>query len=1148
LVHIKRITIQGFKSFGPKRNTIKLEKGFVVITGPNGGGKSNVLDAIKFCLGELSNNALRVSKLSDLIHESGGRKLSTATVTLVLDNTDKSLPIDSEDVSISRTIVSSGESTYRINGRAVSRNDLLSLLAAANIRPSGFNIITQGAVLSIAEKSPEDLRKMIEEVAGTAEYDKKRAEAMRELEIAEKNVAVAKAGVTELRSRVKQLELERSQLVRSILIQRYLEQLSREQLEAELSATEQSIVEAHKELGMVEEKIGRLRAVLDQLSLERTKLVRDVERVEQDIAAAQSEMTDLQTKATRFSREMESLKGAIIREGFLYSNNRRRILLLQLRKFQLEQSLIQLKEGYSMLEREYSDSQDQLRVVEERLQRLLNIRDTILTKLNETRAGREERVKRRLELLKSLSETEASISALENRLQDLENRRSQLMKRLSKQEEIIAQGQHSLKELRDKYQRLVYVQAKIEEERGALRDKLSLTERLRSECDSLINEASRLKGEIEGEISRLGWAPKESRDKQPWRDQGVRMLGDLLEDLSKVPNALLPILSRHRDTLVVEKESFAAALALRAAEIGKDLSVVAIGGEGLDKKHAPACLACTIAGEGEELRRALHAIFPDHYITDRVFEPGKPAFSTDGIYSSGRGYYRALKEAVNLNRLSTAMVEVDRIISAAELIRSHLEGSIAVLKERAKEAEEKLVSAKSEAGQLEAEINSLERKIEETRREAEEIRGEMDATINDSNTISAEKEKLAEKLGKIRSELEGLSQVKGDEEEILLERRLAELNEEARALEREIGSRSASTRTTKQQMEQAWLRIQTVEQELSKIETEIETLEVACRESKLRLRRLADDYKNVTSRLNDLRRRLEELSSAVQRSQALRVELRSRLAELEDALNNKRSDASVLDSERNRIQIRIVELRMRETGIKEKLEAFRSPQTRDLELLPAEFKKRLRSELEGELSSIGMVNQLSLEQYPQLAAEYISRSKNLQILDQERRKILEIIKMIDDKKLEAFMRTVELVSSGFSRFFSALTGGSAWLELSDPARPLESGVELITAFPGKAARSSKSVSGGEKSIAAVSLLLAFQGLTPAEFLILDEIDAHMDANYSKKLAELLKEFSNRSQVIAVSLKDIVAEKADQLIGVYNQGGESRVVYTKLEEN
>ncbi|MEM4238588.1 MAG: AAA family ATPase, partial [Nitrososphaerota archaeon] len=182
MVYIKRITIQGFKSFGPKRVIIKPEKGFVVITGPNGGGKSNVLDAIKFCLGELSNNALRVGKLSDLIHESNGRRLSQATVSLQLDNSERALPVENDEVTISRTILSNGESIYRVNGKTVTRNELLASLASANIRPGGFNIITQGSVLSIAEKSPEELRKIIDEVAGTSEYDRRRSEAVRELE------------------------------------------------------------------------------------------------------------------------------------------------------------------------------------------------------------------------------------------------------------------------------------------------------------------------------------------------------------------------------------------------------------------------------------------------------------------------------------------------------------------------------------------------------------------------------------------------------------------------------------------------------------------------------------------------------------------------------------------------------------------------------------------------------------------------------------------------------------------------------------------------------------------------------------------------------------------------------------------------------
>ncbi|MEM4152242.1 MAG: AAA family ATPase, partial [Nitrososphaerota archaeon] len=230
MVYIKRVSIQGFKSFGSRRVVIKPERGFVVITGPNGGGKSNVLDAIKFSLGELSVNALRVGKLSDLIHENNGKRLGQATVTLALDNSDKSLPLDTDEVMVSRTIYSNGESTYRVNGKTVSRNELLSILASANIRPSGFNIITQGAVLSIAEKSPEELRRIIDEVAGVSEFDRRRAEALKELEVAEKNVAIARAGLEELKSRVKQLELERSRLTRNQLISRYLSQLRRRKL------------------------------------------------------------------------------------------------------------------------------------------------------------------------------------------------------------------------------------------------------------------------------------------------------------------------------------------------------------------------------------------------------------------------------------------------------------------------------------------------------------------------------------------------------------------------------------------------------------------------------------------------------------------------------------------------------------------------------------------------------------------------------------------------------------------------------------------------------------------------------------------------------------------------------------------------------
>jgi len=170
MVFIKRLTIQGFKSFGPRKISIALEKGLMVITGPNGGGKSNVMDAIRFALGA-----------------------NCARVSITLDNSERVLPINSPEVTVARRIDRNGESTYFLNGRQVSRNELLTVLSMANIKPSGFNIVPQGSVIEISEMGGSELRKMIEDISGISDYERRKEEAEEQLAIAEKNLAVAKA-------------------------------------------------------------------------------------------------------------------------------------------------------------------------------------------------------------------------------------------------------------------------------------------------------------------------------------------------------------------------------------------------------------------------------------------------------------------------------------------------------------------------------------------------------------------------------------------------------------------------------------------------------------------------------------------------------------------------------------------------------------------------------------------------------------------------------------------------------------------------------------------------------------------------------------------------------------------------------------------
>ncbi|OYT66982.1 MAG: hypothetical protein B6U65_04330, partial [Candidatus Wolframiiraptor sp. EX4484-121] len=348
-------------------------------------------------------------------------------------------------------------------------------------------------------------------------------------------------------------------------------------------------------------------------------------------------------------------------------------------------------------------------------------------------------------------------------------------------------------------------------------------------------------------------------------------------------------------------------------------------------------------------------------------------------------------------------------------------------------------------------------------------------------------------------------------------------------------------------------KIREDEKELQRLRREAEELTERMRSAE---REYADSLRDVkeSSRLAEaLSREIAEAVYGIMMLGELRAEgekkLREHLGrvnEIADELNLIGEEERKLADVKSSLQVRRAQLEIQLSNLKEKLSGiggllFSLPEADEAKL------ERLKQGLEEELKELEMINQLAPAQYEELVWNYKLRSSRIAELEAERQEILRFIEWIEGEKKRIFMETFNRVAENFEEYFSKLTGGRGWLRIENPDNPFEGGVEMILAFPGKQPRSARSASGGEKSVAAVAFLLALQGLTPAEFYVFDEVDAHMDLQYSRGLAELFKEMARRTQIIVISLKDVVVEKADQVVGVYNVGGASKLVKARLEE-
>ena len=1181
-MYLKNIEVQGFKSFAQKIN-FEFHNGITGIVGPNGSGKSNVGDAVRWVLGEQSAKQLRGGNMQDVIFSGTETRkpLSFASVAITLDNSDHKLPVDFQEVTVTRRLYRSGESEYLINGSACRLKDIHEMFYDTGIGKEGYSIIGQGQIDKILSGKPEERRELFDEAAGIVKFKRRKNTTIKKLEEEQQNLVRVTDILSELTRQLTPLEKQAETAKIYLGKREALKELDVNLFLAENEHTENLLKELEEKTKTAEHQLQETSGAYEKTKEEYERLEKELESLEQKMEALREETQGKALQKQQMEGQINVLNEQLLAGEQNQEHYESRLSAIAEELSKKEEAKKEQQEEGELLKEKTSEMKKQMKKKEEALSNIQeNIRECsaavedgkneIIEILN-TRATTKGKAQRFDTMMEQIGIRKAELSQKILKLKSEEEEQSGAMKRASAKYEAITALIEEMNEECKRLEEEVYsIQGQLKNQNAQMEAGQAAYHREASRLDSLKNMAERYDG-YGNSIRRV----MEQKERVP----GIEgVVADLIQVNKDYEIAIETALGGSIQNIVTDNEQTAKQMIefLKKNRFGRatflPLNSVNARGEFPQKEALKEEGVIGLASELVHtssryqgvirylLGRVLVVDHIDHAIAiGRKYRHTLRMVTTEGESLSPGGSMTggAFRNNSNLLGRKREIEELEKKVSSLKTELEEIQHSIDenrsrrnVIRDTIADFKEKLRLQYIEQNTAKMSMNQLEEKNEQIQRGYLQVqRDQMD--------MQRQVREVQEDHSRIKKELEE-SQKDEKELETFIETRQQELDEwkseESKALKElenirlEVSSMGQKTQFTMENLSRLSSEIASYKEERGKLQ---ENLKLGKEEMEKKRQDIVK-FKNTIAHFEEEEKASKDSLQAFTEEKEERNKSHKAFFEKRDALSGQ---MSLLDKECFR-------LKSQAEKIEESREAQISYMWEEYEITPnnaLQYKEELtdRQEMQKEIGKIkeeirrlGTVNVNAIEDYKELLERHTFLSDQYEDLQQAEKTLEQIIEELDEGMRKQFSEKFREIQREFDKAFKELFGGGkGTLELSEDEDILEAGIRIISQPPGKKLQNMMQLSGGEKALTAIALLFAIQNLKPSPFCLLDEIEAALDDSNVGRFAGYLQKLTKNTQFIIITHRRGTMNAADRLYGITMQEkGVSTLVSVDLVEN